>query len=360
MNKITKRELEKIKAIQTYPSVSILFPTHRQHPENKQDSIRIRNLVNEAKNRLLKEFSNRDIKDLLSNLDEIVNKIDYNYTLDGMAIYISNEHSFRYDLHFPVKERVQIDKSFAIRDIVFGINRSEMYYTIMISEKETKLFSCVRNNLDENKSEYFPFQNTLYLTDTSDTSNDRIHPNLERSKNYLREIDKRIKIINEDESNLLIAGSERTISMFKDISTQKNLIKAEVRGGYEKINEKDFADLVWEEMKKSNREKRELVLEELNTAVKTNKYATGIDEVWKCTIEGRGKTLLTEINYQYPATVDEKGLNLIQTNIDNGEEVIDDAIDLIIEKIIDKGGKVVFFDNDQLNNYNKIALILRY
>ncbi|MEX0782152.1 MAG: hypothetical protein WD557_05840 [Dehalococcoidia bacterium] len=34
---------------EAYPSVSILMPSHRTHPQNRQDPIRFKNLVDEAR-----------------------------------------------------------------------------------------------------------------------------------------------------------------------------------------------------------------------------------------------------------------------------------------------------------------------
>ncbi|MGQ9872144.1 hypothetical protein [Leptodesmis sp.] len=43
-----------------------------------------------------------------------------------------------------------------------------------------------------------------------------------------------------------------------------------------------------------------------------------------------------------------------------GTEVMDDAIDEIIEKVLAKGGQVVLVEDGSLSDYQGIALILRY
>jgi hypothetical protein len=43
-----------------------------------------------------------------------------------------------------------------------------------------------------------------------------------------------------------------------------------------------------------------------------------------------------------------------------GTEVIDDAVDEIIEVVLAKGRGVALVDEDSLKDYQKIALILRY
>ncbi len=74
-----------------YPALTITLPTHRTSPENRQDPIRVSNLVAEAQERLLAEFSKREIEPLLSRLDELVETIDYRYSLDGLVLFVNRD-----------------------------------------------------------------------------------------------------------------------------------------------------------------------------------------------------------------------------------------------------------------------------
>jgi hypothetical protein len=58
---MNRSDLRQLQGVNEYPSLSILLPTHRTAPDNQQDPIRVKNLVAEAKNRLLGEFSQREI-----------------------------------------------------------------------------------------------------------------------------------------------------------------------------------------------------------------------------------------------------------------------------------------------------------
>jgi len=40
--------------------------------------------------------------------------------------------------------------------------------------------------------------------------------------------------------------------------------------------------------------------------------------------------------------------------------LMDDAVDELIEAVMGKGGKVVFVDDETLENHQRVALILRY
>ena len=48
---MNRHDIRLLQAVRLYPSVTITLPTHRTSPDNKQDPIRVRNLVTEATNR---------------------------------------------------------------------------------------------------------------------------------------------------------------------------------------------------------------------------------------------------------------------------------------------------------------------
>jgi len=73
---ITRQELKKLQSLTQIPALSILLPTHRTSPDNKQDPILVKNLVDEAKRRLSAEFSKREIEPLFDRLDSLVAEID--------------------------------------------------------------------------------------------------------------------------------------------------------------------------------------------------------------------------------------------------------------------------------------------
>ena len=83
-------------------------------------------------------------------------------------------------------------------------------------------------------------------------------------------------------------------------------------------------------------------------------------EVWHTAQEGRGSTLIVETGFHYPARLDETGQFLIPAEDPTAPDVIDDAVDNVIETVMSKGGKVVFVDDGVLEQYQHIAMILRY
>lgn len=361
---INLKILKYLQSINTNPCVSILMPTHRHFPENKQDPLRLKNLINQAFKRLNEEFSKDEVKQILDKINEVNQSIDSNSFLDGLAIYINKDKAIKFYLPFPVKERVIIDPTFATRDLVFGMIRSEPYWILVISDKIANLFLGIRDNIIEYNDSEFPYSNAYYETKSSLTTethrNDRLTDNIERIRKYLREVDSKLKNINTENYSIVITGTERTLSIYNDISLQKDLILTGINGNYENLSAHELSKIVWPKVKQVRAEKRDEILKEIDDAYGKRKLATGVDEVWKLANEGRGRLLIVELNYQYSARVSEDGLHLIPVEVALGKEIIDDAVDDIIEKVINTGGNVVFVNNGKLEKYGRIAMILRY
>ncbi len=359
---MNRSELKSLQSIKEYPSVSILMPTHRHFPENQQDPIRLKNLAKRAETRLLAEFSKGEVKAITDKINEIIEGIDLNHLLDGLAIFVNSKFSRKYLFQFPVKERAAVDNTFLTRDIVFAINRTQPYYVLVLGDKMTKIFNGVRDNLNEIVYNGFPVHNKFrqMLENTEEIhTNDRLSDNIEKKRNYFREVEKEFKKLNVDSHPFAVAGVEENIGTFKDTTGINNLLTS-LKGSYDKTSAPELAKLIWPEVKKGFAEIRDKVLKQLDEAISCKKAAMGIDEVWKAANEGRGEILIVETNYQFPAKLDDTGLQLVPVEPDNGIEIMDDAVDEVIEIVLNKGGKVYFAENGKLEEKNKIALILRY
>ena len=118
--------------------------------------------------------------------------------------------------------------------------------------------------------------------------------------------------------------------------------------------------MVWPLVNASLAEKRRQVLSELDQAIGERKVVSTIGEVWRLAHEGRGSRLLVEEDFHYPARVDETGMHLTPAEDLAAPEVLDDAVDVLIETVLGKQGQVTFVENGELEAHQRIALILRY
>ncbi|HEV8194350.1 MAG TPA: hypothetical protein VGP82_23105 [Ktedonobacterales bacterium] len=361
---MNRHDVRLLQAIQEYPSVSLLLPTHRTAPDNQQDPIRVKNLVSEAETRLLAEFTRREIAPILTRLGTLVDEIDYRYMLDGLALFANRDIGRTFLLPFAPRERVVVDASFATRDLVYALNRSPRYWVLALSEQPTRLYEGNRETLVEVRDAGFPLTHTGPGGATRLPGGIGVNRSAYRDdahRQFFRRVDTAYaEIAADDELPLAVAGVDRLRAFFNEVTSHGSDIIATLAGSYDSTPAPELAQLVWPPVRDALAEGRAKSLEELDVAVGARKYASGIQPVWRMAQEGRGSKLLVEQDFHSPAQADASGIRLLPEGDSQGPQVLDDAVDEVIEAVLEKGGKVVFTEPGTLGMHQRIALILRY
>ncbi len=361
---MNRGEVKLLQQINGYPAVTITLPTHRTSPENQQDPIRVKNLVDQATKRLLEEFNKREIAPLLDRLDKLAEGIDYRHTLDGLALFANHNVARAVQLPFTLGENVNIGKTFLTRNLVFAMNRTPRYWTLVLSEKPTRLYESNRDVLIEVQEGGFPITHEGPGGEQSLPGGFGIEKTTDRDefhRKFFRQIDATLKpFLADDPLPMVVVGVDRFLAFFNEVTDHKDTILAVLQGSHDKTSPSELAKLVWPLAKESLAKQRQKVFEELDKAVGEKKVASAISEVWLSASEGRGSLLLVEEDFHFPARLDETGRHITPAKDATAPGVIDDAVDDIIETVLIKQGRVVFVENGQLETHQRIALILRY
>lgn len=359
----TRERLAELQSKTAEPALSIICPTFRRHPDNEGDPIRMKNLVAEGEKRMLQDYDKRLVARIMDRVHELVEQIDWRYTQDSVVILASDDYSERFDLPFSMSERVQVDKTFATRDLVFAINRTPSYYFLVLSEKNTRLLFGSKNGLTEIDDGVFP----ISYEDTTDTqlpTKNAAEFSSQREqllRNFLTKVSDEVhKLIAKNEGKLVVSGAEEILSFFLDADRNKNATIGTVSGSYPLASPHELAEKGWPVVKEWIARERDQILERFGNSIGAGRYATGIRNVWEQAVNGNGDTLIVEESYREPANIslDPPSFELATNASDNGTE--DDAIDEVIEQVMQKGGKAYFVDDGKLADHERIALITRY
>lgn len=360
---ITRQDLKQLQALVKVPALSILLPTHRTSPENKQDPIRVKNLVDQATTRLAEEFSSRELEPLLQRLDQLVSEIDYPHTLDGLALFVSHDLAQRYYLPFAVPERVVIDQTFATRDLVYGLHRAQRYWVLLLSQSSTRLLAGTGETLEEVQDQNFPMAMsgpgaTGPLPGGVGINTSGYLDDMHRQ--FFRQVDSALMEYNQGETlPLIVGGVDRQVSFFREVTSQTPLIAGTLLGNFDKATIHELTPQVWKMVQSIRQAQQAEALQALDLAMGAQNVVSTVGEAWRLAHEGRGKLLLVEKNYHVPAILTEDGrFELVEQS--GGVEVMDDAVDEIIEAVLAKGGEVAIVDDNALAIHQRIALTLRY
>jgi hypothetical protein len=360
---ICRSELKRLQGHQDYPSVSLLTPTHRTAPANRRDRIVVKNLVAEGLERLHGEFRKREVAPVVRNLNKLVDRVDWEHALEGLALFASRDLATAIQLPFRVKARVVIDKTFATKDLVFALNRSPRYRVLVLTEKPTRLFEGMTSVLTEITGKPFPMIHkgpggASRLPGGQGINRSAVRD--ESHRQFFRKVDEALASIQkEDHLPLVVVGVDRYLAFYQEVTKDADAIVGVVAGSHSNPNPSTLGKLVWPVFKAGNTLKRTRALARLHEAVSLNRHASGIDQVWRAAYEKRCQVLLVETGFHHRADVAPDGDRLLAYS-GRGEAALDDAVDEVIEKALSDGGEVFFYEPGVLDLHQEIAAILRY
>jgi hypothetical protein len=148
---------------------------------------------------------------------------------------------------------------------------------------------------------------------------------------------------------VFVAGADRILGHFKKITKNKKSLVQFIKGDYIEATDAEIAEKIqpyvlnWMNIEQHN------LLNELRKADDDGKLIYGLKDVWVSVNDRNARLLVVEKNYR----------QMLSSNIQRSFYV-KDAVDKVIEKILQCGGDVEFVDDDMLKQYKHIALLPFY
>jgi hypothetical protein len=193
----------------------------------------VKNLVRKAIDRLHGEFSKREVAAVVKNLQQLVREVDWEHTLDGLALFASREQSAAVNLPFRVKPRAVIDETFATRDLVYAFNRAPPYRVLVLSQKST-LYDGWTTVLDEHKAKPFPMVHrgpggASKLPGGKGISRSAVRD--EAHRKYFRSVDDAVGALQKaDPLPLVVVGVERNLAFYREVTRHSGAIVGMLAG----------------------------------------------------------------------------------------------------------------------------------
>lgn len=364
-------QFSKLIAAKGSPSVTMVVPTFRVSPERQQNKEIIRKAVTKVKAFLEHEKVSSAQKELLlKRLGELTEGIDTTHLLDGIGFYLSEGIAEKVLFPFTVAEKISIDESFEIRDLLNLQQFLSPYYVLVIGKKIIRLFRAKGDELEEVSDNHFPLQleeEYEYSPPSLGSSYGHSLKAFEKDKGILSTIhlrssfkhvdDALAEYLNLQDGKIILAGTKTLTTDFENITSHRKSIVAKIEGSFRDKSLAELALAAWPAYVNWVTEENNQLLGKLDER-KLNDVVYGIHNVWKAANEGRGLVLLVEKDYQQRAFLKDNGDIVLSPQ--QQFPLVRDAVGEIIKMVSRKNGKVVLVENDKLVNYEKIALLLRY
>ncbi|NYT76476.1 hypothetical protein H0A71_05675 [Alcaligenaceae bacterium] len=368
------------------PYISLYQPTHRQHPENKQDPILFRNLVKQIEESLSARYSKDSIIKALAPFEDLAADTDFwNHTSDGIGVF-GAEGFFRVmPIHRPTTQLAIVADSFHIKPLLRIFQSADRFQVLCLSRQTARLFEGNRDGLNEvplaagvpsTASEIIgddlpePVSRMRTTGSTASLSGrtddmryshgskaDVIDKQTER---FFREVDRAFIANHSKQSGLplILAALPEHHALFREVSHNSQLLDEGVDINPDALKQDELRTLSWKIMEPLYIRRLAGLVDEFNAARNAQQASADLSDVAVAAVAGRVRVLLLEAGRQIPGRID---LNTGAVQFDKQEDPkVDDMLDDLGEQVLRTGGEVIMVPTERMPDASGLAAIFRY
>ena len=272
MDLLSREELEALVGEHGGACASIFLPTHRAGAETRQDPIRLKNLLGEARERFLAVgLRSAEADEVLEPARELLaDEVFWRYQGDGLALFLSRDHFRSYRLPLRFEELAVVAARYHVKPLLPLLAGDGRFYVLALSQNEVRLLGASRLSVDEielgddvpgSLAEALKFDDpekqlqfhtgtrggvrggraaVFHGHDANDDSKDGI-------LRYFRQIDRGLRdLLRGREAPLVLAGVDYLLPIYREANTYPGLLEEGVTGNPEELRAEELHERAWE------------------------------------------------------------------------------------------------------------------
>lgn len=237
--------------------VSIFLPTHVKGEDVQQDVIRLKNLIREAENVLIKKNCKSElIEGMLSDARKLLSDTRFwQYQKEGLALFINPDYFRVEKIPIRLKEHLYISDHFIITPILPMLVKDGHFFILALSQKEVRFYKANFEKIERLNPENVPvslkdflkyddLQRQLQMRSaTGDIMMFHGHgggqDDTKKSINrFISAVESGITaFLNNEQAPLILAGVESVTSVYRANNNYKYLTEQEIRGNADIIKD---------------------------------------------------------------------------------------------------------------------------
>jgi hypothetical protein len=380
---ITDELIREIISQQDAACISIYLPTYETGAEVRQNAIRFRNLVEQARRELADRRSEiaPGLRKKLDQLAELAdNHLLWQHQARGLAVFLSDDYERQLKLPVTVEERVQIDNRFLVTPLAKQRLHAQEYGVLAITWQQTQLYVGRGEQLEPHSDDRFP----LTLEQVVGVADPEEHLQYESYRIRGARGDKAVYHGHGQGEDEIEADRYNYLSRVGDIISELNygtgqpvvlVATQEVGGWFQSASElpifervetspesllgDELSRRVWDAISEHGRRDVADVQERLGTAVAQGQGSQELTDVVVAAAQGRVDTLIVrsaEPIYGIWNDADQE-----VRRAEPNEPSACDLVNLAVSKTWQSSGKVLFSDSgEDPKQAGAVAAIYRY
>ena len=392
---LTKAELKTLLNQHIEPCISIYMHAHIAGPEIRQDPIRLKNRLSEARERLVElGWRDTDAEQLLQPAYELLDReYFWRHQREGLAVFIAPEFFQYYRLPLEFNEITVVGDRFHLKPIMPLLSGDGQFYLLAFSQNQVRLFRGSRYSISEIDVEDMPnsLAEALRYDDPeeqlrfhsssqggnvvaghgSGVSNPRGNAPMyhghgvgttDAKENILRfcqKIDSELhSFLADEEAPLVLAAVDYLMPIYREANSYSHLLEEGVPGNPDLTKPEDLHADVWKIVEPHFRQSQQAAHETYKEMAGTGQASSNLQEVVPAAYDRRVDTLFINLDAHQWGQFD---IETHQIKLHEEARPADsDLLDFAAVQTFVNGGKVFAVEKDELPEPEPLAAIFRY
>jgi len=379
-------EFKKLAAARGDALLSVYLPTHVKGAEIQQDPIRLKNRLRDLEARI--EQIPHDKHKVRERIDALRPLIDdeqfWKHMSRGLALFVSDEGVVKRRLPHTAEELAVISDRFILRPLLPGVSSGDTFFLLDLSEKYTRLATCTRDGARQIDHDDLPehiaevvgydveekslqFHTEAQTVGTGGTRAAVFHGHgsggeedeQKERQQFLEAVDNAVnQIIDEPTTPLVLAGDERVVAMFKNLTHYPTVVEDSVIGNYDHEDIDEVYEMALPLVTPALDAAKRTDHDRLRQQAHTDDAVAGLDQILPTLENARVDTLFVDARVNRWGRFDREA-GRVQVH-DAREPEDEDLLDLAMVHARDTGAKVVHAEREHLPNEEPVAALLRF
>jgi hypothetical protein len=383
MDTITLHELKQLASYQAESAVSLYLSTHAFGEPERQDAIRLKNLIQSAQSQLeARGARSGDAAALLLPAEQLAGNAKFwSHRSQGLAVLVAPGlfHAYRLPQAFP--ESATVGRRLNIKPLLAVADRGERFLVLALSQNQVKLWEATRTAIRELAVKGLPANKREALLIDSADRGEQVHAAMRGSlgkqaavfhgqggekdtaktdiEQFFRVIDHALApLLRHQTAPLLLAGVDYLLPIFRQVTRYPHLAERHLTGNCDLLTPLQLHERSWEVMRPYFDRPRRRALDRVRELAGTDKVSLDPAAIVTAVASGRVDVLVADAGQERYGTFDSKAGKA--ATCDASCAGSEDLVNLAVAETLLHGGTVFVAESRELPAQSPLAAIYRY
>ncbi|MBE9043229.1 hypothetical protein IQ255_02190 [Pleurocapsales cyanobacterium LEGE 10410] len=379
MTELSRSDFQQLAEQQGSTCISIYMPAEKAGAETRKNSIRFKNLIREAEEKIEQLQSTTQLNDAVESAKGYIDNYDFWQHQDcGLAFFINADGVKYYRLPQSFAELVEVGDRFYLKPLLPVLTNDNKFYLLALSQNEVRFFLGSHYSISElqlpdsvpvSLAEALKYDDPEKQTQfhTGDAGGSPIYhgqgvgttDNKDEIKRFFHQIDNGLQaVLQEEKTPMILAGVEYLLPIYQEANSYNNLLETGVIGNPENVDPADLHSQAWKIIEPNLKAAKKQAMEQYYQQSGTGEASSEIAQIVAGAANGQVDTLFITANTQRWGRF-EPSTNKVEIHQEATEDSMD-LFDFAVTQTYLQQGNVYILEQSEMPENQTMLAILRY